>query len=325
MTSFKCVPVIDISILVNGYDEQNGKYSSKEEYENLKRKTAKELHEACKNVGFFYISGHGFPQDLLKIVDEEARMFFALPNEEKEKIQLTPTTKFRGYQKLAQNVTRYQKDWHEAIDLFKEYPPYHSPIHGLNLWPSNPPKFRHHYEEYIDKMQKLGHCILRGLAVGLELNEDYFSSYVDNSYWGLRIICYPPLSTAPGEKDIGVSCGEHSDYGVLTILNTDDTKEALQVKNASGDWIYANPIPGAFICNLGDMLRIWTNDMYQSTPHQVIHKGNNIRISMPFFFEPNFDAVISPIETCCRDTPAKYPPKIYGDHLSSKILNNFTF
>jgi len=213
--------------------------------------------------------------------------------------------------------------------LYKDFPPEHphasKPLHGQNLWPDNPPTFRKHFEEYIEILKKLGNCILRGLAIGLDLQEDYFKDYVDNSYWGMRIICYPPLSTAPGEKDIGISCGEHCDYGVLTILYTDDTKEALQVKNTNGQWIYANPIPGTFICNLGDMLRIWTNDVYQSTPHQVIHKGNNLRISMPFFFEPNFDAVISPIETCCRDTPAKYSPKVYGDHLISKVYNNFTF
>lgn len=125
--------------------------------------------------------------------------------------------------------------------------------------------------------------------------------------------------------DEGISCGEHTDYGCLTILNQDDTRGALQVKAKSGEWINADPIEGCFVINIGDMINNWTNDLYKSTLHRVIHKGDNYRISVPFFFEPDFDAIIEPLASCVEKSgyPAKYSKVMYGDHLYSKVSNNF--
>ena len=36
-----------------------------------------------------------------------------------------------------------------------------------------------------------------------------------------------------------------------------------QVKNAAGQWVAADPIPGTLVCNIGDMLRVWTHGLYQ--------------------------------------------------------------
>ena len=48
----------------------------------------------------------------------------ALQASAKQQIALGPQTAYRGYQQLGANVTRYdggfQRDWHEAIDLYKE-------------------------------------------------------------------------------------------------------------------------------------------------------------------------------------------------------------
>jgi isopenicillin N synthase-like dioxygenase len=109
----------------------------------------------------------------------------------------------------------------------------------------------------------------------------------------------------------------------LTILNTDNTKGALQVLSKSGNWITADPVPGAFVINIGDMVNNWTNDLYKATLHRVIHKGENYRISIPFFFEPNYDAVVEPIPSLLNGEAPKYPSVIYGDHLFGKVSNNF--
>ncbi len=110
--------------------------------------------------------------------------------------------------------------------------------------------------------------------------------------------------------------------GCLTILNTDDTPGALQVRDKTGRWIPADPIPGAFVINIGDMLNVWTNDVYSATLHRVIHSANNYRISIPFFFEPNFETVVAPIPGI-GDENKHYGPIKYGDHLYSKVANNF--
>jgi isopenicillin N synthase-like dioxygenase len=138
----------------------------------------------------------------------------------------------------------------------------------------------------------------------------------------MRVIGYPNLTT---NKDrVGISCGEHTDYGCLTFLNQDNTKGALQVQTKDGDWINADPIEGSFVVNIGDMLNVWTNDVYKSTLHRVIHKGDSYRISVPFFYEPNFDAKIEPLEPCLQIDPVKHhEPVMYGEHLLKKVSTNF--
>lgn len=85
----------------------------------------------------------------------------------------------------------------------------------------------------------------------------------------------------------------HQQYGLLTLVNQESHVAALQVKNADGQWITAHPIPGAFVCNIGDMLRVLTNDRYLPTAHRVINADpEQDRVSIPFFYEPSFDAEV---------------------------------
>jgi isopenicillin N synthase-like dioxygenase len=140
----------------------------------------------------------------------------------------------------------------------------------------------------------------------------------------MRVFGYPPLQSAKGDN-VGISCGEHTDYGCLTLLNQDETRDALQVLSKSGEWVNANKVDGALVVNIGDMVNIWTNNIYKSTLHRVIHKGSNYRVSIPFFYEPNFDSVISPLPSCVAETGGSplHKSVMYGDHLLSKVTNNF--
>ena len=121
---------------------------------------------------------------------------------------------------------------------------------------------------------------MHGIALSLGLDEDYFDKFMTDPFWVIRLIGYPPLPV----DHKGVSCGQHTDYGCLTILNTDDTQDALQVWSKQGEWITVSPMPGAFVINIGDMINNWTNDQYTATLHRVIHRGGNYRISIPFFY-----------------------------------------
>jgi isopenicillin N synthase-like dioxygenase len=86
-----------------------------------------------------------------------------------------------------------------------------------------------------------------------------------------------------------------------------------------------DPIPGAFVINIGDMMERWTNGEWTSTIHRVIHRGSNFRVSVPFFFEPDFDAVVKPLKTCVERTGGKekFGSVTYGEHLLAKIRGNF--
>jgi isopenicillin N synthase-like dioxygenase len=143
------------------------------------------------------------------------------------------------------------------------------------------------------------------------------------------MIGYPPLTTphTPGNDIEQFSCGAHTDYGCVTLLLTDPTPGALQVQLKDGTWLNADPIPGAFVVNIGDMIERWTNGLWKSTMHRVIHRGQQYRISVPFFYEPNFDAMVRPLEKCVEESGKKpiHQGSTYGEHLLTKVFSNFYY
>ncbi|TFK91135.1 Clavaminate synthase-like protein [Polyporus arcularius HHB13444] len=341
-TRLAALPVISVEPFLHP-DSHPGKLS-----------TAAALHAACSQYGFFYL-------DLTSYVDpsetEEltrlAREFFALPQEEKDKISLSREDGARGYARMEENVTNGKADNHEGIDFYRpvDNPDRTKPIWGENQWPAVP-GFKEKYEVWVEKMKKLGMIVMEAMAIGLGMSPDEWAQLrnnVDESFWAMRVIGYPPL---PNDHD-GFSCGAHKDYGCLTFLYADPTPGALQVYinqpglvveadsglpaeravEEEGCWINADPIPGCVVCNIGEMWEVWTNGLYKSTLHRVVHKGSNYRI--PFFFEPNFHAHIEPLPAALRlqeedrrvrgiDKPVKmYTPLVYGDFLLKKVGSNF--
>jgi isopenicillin N synthase-like dioxygenase len=139
----------------------------------------------------------------------------------------------------------------------------------------------------MQQMTALGHLLMAGLARSLELDENYFAERLTGNPLTLfRIFNYP--ATVNRQESWGV--GEHTDYGVLTILKQDEAG-GLQVKSKSR-WIDAPPLDGSFICNIGDMLDRLTGGLYRSTPHRVQNPSPHDRLSFPFFFDPNFNAEV---------------------------------
>jgi len=341
------LPIIRIAPWIEGHDHK-GRLS-----------TAAAIHAACLEFGFFYldVSSYVDPREAEEL-SRLAREFFSLPTEEKDKISRSNQDDARGYQRLKENVTMGKADNQEAIDFYRpvENPDKTKLLWGENQWPSIP-GFREKYEAWIDKMKALGLMVMHAMAMGLGMTDaewEDLKSQVDDSFWVLRIIGYPPLP----DGDEGFSCGAHKDYGCLTFLLADATRGALQVflphqflavENPGaaireegieeGTWITVDPIPGCIVCNIGEMWEIWTNGLYKGTLHRVIHRVSNYRVSAPFFFEPNFNARIAPLGAALRIqedlnvTSDKwhvvrmhkktYEPTIYGDFLMKKVGNNF--
>ena len=138
----------------------------------------------------------------------------------------------------------------------------------------------------------------------------------------LRVIGYPPLPDT-FDQSKGISCGAHTDYGCLTFLLADDFPGALQVEAADGSWIPADPVPNAFVVNIGDIIDSLTSHQYKSTYHRVIHKGSKFRVSIPFFFEPPRDMTIEPIPSMVPQGGTGIAPFTYFDHLKSMIYRHF--
>lgn len=340
-----------------------------------RRETAQAINAACTNYGFFYLTGHGIPRSKLDEIIDLARRFFALPLHEKNKIKRFDAggpeggDSARGYQGLGENVTAGLQDMQEAIDFYAPWPGVveqgdggpgtRKTLQGPNLWPSEPEELRSVYEGYIQSVAEVGRALTRAMGAALELgsaeggkaedeDEDVFVRHCDKSFWVMRMINYPPLRTSAQPSKSGgaqedareddlnqFSCGAHTDYGCVTLLLTDPTPGALQVQLKDGSWLPADPIPGAFVVNIGDMIERWTNGIWKSTMHRVIHRGdggvNGVegggRVSVPFFFEPNFDATVKPLESCVERSgrPRMHEGSTYGEHLLTKVFSNFYY
>ncbi|KAF0415457.1 Clavaminate synthase-like protein [Gigaspora margarita] len=203
----KTLPIIDFSPFID---------SDNVDSESARQTVAREIHIACRDVGFFYLKGHGIPQDVCDNVLKLAYEFFHQPREEKDKLSIANEDFARGYQRLGENVTRYQKDWHEALDYYKPIARNHPlviknlPLKGENQWPTNPSEFRSVFEQYIEYMKSLGAKVMSAIAMGLGLEHDYFEEFMDDSFWVMRIIGYPSLKSSNGVDRVKYSCGEHT-------------------------------------------------------------------------------------------------------------------
>lgn len=326
-SDFKTIPIIDVSPLL---EKSNDPKMSEDEGVV---KVVKELDNACKEAGFFYVKGHGIPDQLIHEAREVTREFFDLPYEEKLKIKLSPATGFRGYQRVGENITKGIPDIHEAIDCYTEMEPgkYGSlgtPLEGSNLWPDTPRNFKSLMEQYLFLLKELSRKIMRGIALALGGPADAFEGDIGGDpYWVMRLIGYPGLSHngKPEIKCNDIGCGAHTDYGLLTLVNQDEDIHALQVRTRSGDWVFAAPIPGTFVCNIGDMLKILSNGIYEPTLHRVINNSPMYRVSVAFFYETNFNTRVEPLDFCVEKTGGvvRYEGAVYGEHLVSKVTTNF--
>ena len=260
---------------------------------------AREIDSACRETGFFYVAGHGVDSALVDRLDALSRQFFAGPPERKREIAMSRGGRaWRGWFAVGDELTSGQPDQKEGIYFGEELDESDArvrtgtPLHGPNLFPDIP-GFRDCVLEYIDAMRALGHRLLEGFSLALGLERQWFREhYTRDPLILFRIFNYPPLEA--GKASSQWSVGEHTDYGLLTILRQ-DASGGLEVRSG-GEWIDARPIPGTFVCNLGDMLDRMTSGRYRSTPHRVRNPGATPRLSFPFFFDPGWDAEIRPLE-----------------------------
>lgn len=280
------VPIIDVSSL-------------RQETKNTQA-IAKELRKACTKYGFFYISNHGISEQLQQDLETLSHQFFQLSLDEKMQINMTLGGKaWRGFFPVKGELTSGKPDLKEGIYFGSELDDTDKrvkaglPMHGANLFPTQILAFRKTVLEYIKAITQLGHQLMQGLSLSLGLDKDYFSGHFTNDPLTLfRIFHYPSAEKKPDDANLwGV--GEHTDYGVLTILKQDSVG-GLQIKS-QGKWLEAPYIPNTFVCNIGDMLERMTGGYYRSTPHRVKNRTTKSRLSFPFFFDPNFNAEIHAI------------------------------
>lgn len=320
------VPIIDISPYRHGGAAD-------------KQAVAHAVDQACRDIGFLIVSGHGIAPALLDTMRTVSRDFFDLPLEEKMRIAQPARDVARGYIGIeGESVGRSRDASVTAGDLNESLmigpvdlpgPAYaQAPSAGKhfapNLWPARPESLRDVWTAYYREMGDLARTLMRIFALALKLDETFFDNKVDRHISRLRLRNYPAQTTQPVPGQI--RAGAHSDYGSLTILATEDKPGGLQVHNAAGEWVDVPIVPDCFIINIGDLMARWTNDAWVSTLHRVANPpagagGASRRQSIVFFHNPNYDAEIACIPTC---TPAgrapKYPVATSGEHLRRMFI-----
>ena len=321
-SDFSHIPIIDVGDLVSGAEGRHA--------------VAEEIGRACRESGFFYIVGHGVDESLQARLQDVSRRFFALGVEEKMQVRMALGGRaWRGYFRVGDELTSGKPDQKEGLyfgaELSEDHPLVRAgtPLHGPNVFPERPAELRETVIRYMDQLTALCHRLVAGLALGLRLDENYFADrYTADPLTLFRIFSYPP------PRDPGFwGVGEHTDYGLLTVLLQDDAG-GLEVRSRS-HWVSAPPVPGSFVCNIGDMLDRLTRGLYRSTPHRVRNPAPRPRLSFPFFFDPNFFARVQPIEVPGSEVPRDDRDErwdhasvhsfdgTYGDYLLGKIAKVF--
>lgn len=301
---------------------------------------AAQIAAACRAHGFFYISGHGIAEDLIAQLEALSHQFFALPMAEKMRWRMALSGRaWRGYFPPAGELTSGRPDWKEGLYLGSDLPDDHilvlarTPLHGPNQYPDLP-GFREAIDAYMAQATRAAHALMEGVALSLGLPDDYFAArYTTDPLLLFRIFNYPsqPLpAELAGDAEAIWGVGEHTDYGLLTLLYQDSVG-GLQVKSPDG-WIEAPPIPGTLVCNIGDMLDRMTGGLYRSTPHRVRRNtSGRERLSFPLFFDPNFFVKVQripglPVPEVLDDSAERWDKAnvhafggSYGDYVLNKV------
>jgi isopenicillin N synthase-like dioxygenase len=181
-----------------------------------------ELYSTCKDIGFFYLTEHGIPEETLDRILELSHQFFLTASpEEKAALARSEPDHARGYQKLGENITKGKEDAHEAIDLYRSWPPpdlaleeqdkLNGILSGQNPWPKNPAQLKPTMEAYIQELLVVGESLVSSMALSLGLEQgsqewEDLVGQIKDSFWVSRLIGYPPLQ----DGHDGISCGEHT-------------------------------------------------------------------------------------------------------------------
>ena len=316
---------------------------------------ARQIDAACRENGFFVITGHGIDTTLQARLDATARCFFAQTDEAKSAVAMHHSGRaWRGWFPLGGELTLGRPDHKEGYyfgaELSADAPKVRAglPLHGPNLFPTEPEDLRPAVLDWMEAMTGLAGRLMEGIALGLGLDRGWFARELTADPTILmRIFRYPPdnasnqtdhidgtaqvdpTEQADGTERWGVA--EHTDYGLLTIL-AQDSSGGLQVRGPDG-WIDVPPLADSFVCNIGDMLDRMTGGRYRSTPHRVLANRAD-RLSFPFFFDPGWDVVVSPLpldgEPPTDDAMTRWDSAsvhhhhgTYGDYLTSKVARVF--
>ncbi len=305
------IPVVDITPLRDGSNP---------------KQVADALHSASQNLGFIYIKGHGIPESVIEAARSCAYSFFHGSSDDKATV--TVSSAHRGW--LKQGGAKMQDD--AKSDLKESYiwgyqdkdgtTPQDHTLRGTNQWPSFVPEMQNNSMEYFRQAHEVAHHLMRGFAIGLDLDENFFLRTSSKPLSRASYVYYPEQPESLGDEQFGV--GPHTDFGVLTVLCQDNVG-GLQVKDLAGDWIHAPPIEGTLIINVADLLARWTDGAYKSTMHRVVNTSGRERMSLVLAFDPDPETMIDAREIFGANHKAQNEAISCGDYLNWRFEKAFSY
>ena len=312
---FSEVPVIDLEPARRGTESD-------------RRKVAELIGDACARVGFFYIVNHGVADEDVEAIFQTSREFHELPLSAKMEVCVANNDHFQGYLPgmTRSNDHRVAQTMQEAFQIRRPLKPDDpdllagKPLHGLISWPSAMPDLKPRMMAYFDKVDALGRDLLGLFELSLSVPVGSILRFFRKDMNCLRLLHYPP-QPPDGPGDIR-GTRDNTDTNTFTIL-AQDMNGGLEVLNKNREWVAVPPISGAFVVNVGEILKVWTDGIFSSTVHRVINRSGRERYSIPFFLYPTYDELIHPLmrnpdpsNVAPEDLPSSMPrdkPFVWGE------------
>ncbi|KAK2842646.1 hypothetical protein Q5P01_012846 [Channa striata] len=306
------IPVVDF-----GAYSLSEKDATDEQLQSL----SKELKAAFTEVGFVFLKNTGIMEEEVQRVMDISKKFFLQPDELKQPFSRSSFANSSNHGWVSLETERLNPlrpgDLKESFNI--------TSLHPDIKWPSSDAVkgFKEIQTSFFLRCKELSLRVIRVMGLSLGLDPDVFLSAhrlmeTDENGTTLRSLYYPPVNSDE-VKEGQLRCGEHSDYGTITLLFQHSA--GLQVRNRSGEFICAPAVPGAVLINIADLMQRWTSDQFISVLHRVLLPpvgDSSTRQSLAFFVDPDDEALI----TCC-DGSNKYPPVTAGDYLIERFNDSY--
>lgn len=287
-----------------------------------KKRFVSELGSAFEEIGFVALKGHFLSSDLMEALYSEIKAFFDLSLEDKKQYEVIGGGGQRGYTSFGKEHAKDRKEgdlkefWH-----FGQYEEANTKLYPENLEVKELSKFNVIGKETYKLLEKTAQHVLQAIAIHLNLEEDYFDSYIANGNSILRAIHYPPITQEPKNA---LRAAAHGDINLITLLMGAQGK-GLQVMTNDGVWIDAIAEPDELIINMGDMMSRLTNNKLKSTMHQVVNppkeSWGSSRYSIPFFMHPIAKMPLNCLPNCVSEQqPKAYEDTTAGDFLYQRLI-----
>lgn len=275
------------------------------------------IDRACRDWGFFQIVGHGLDGALADRIMAASRAFFAQPAALKRRLLRDAENPWGYYD---QELTKNRRDWKEIYD--------HGPSDGQRLaprWPEAPLRetFEPAVRAYHGACTTLARRLLAAMAVNLGAPpQALLHGFGDRHASFLRLNHYPPRPDPSGTGPAVLGVGEHTDSGALTLL-LQDAQPGLEVQR-DGRWHAVPPLAGALVVNIGDIVQVWSNDLYTAAVHRAVVDPLHDRYSVPFFFNPSYDTDYEPLPGAVTpERPARYRRIRWGEFRALRAAGDY--